>query len=107
VRVSRDGGFEPQWSHDGRELFYWQGNAMMAVAVNSDGDFSFAAPMQLFSGRYFQFPAPGARTYDVASDGRFLMILPGDENTAATPASMIVVQNFTEELKERVRATAP
>jgi serine/threonine-protein kinase len=106
IRVSRNGGFEPQWSRDGRELFYWQGNAMMAVAVNTDGEFSFAAPVQLFSGRYFQFPSPGARTYDIAGDGRFLMILPGDESTAAALASIVVVQNFNEELKQRVRPNA-
>ena len=107
VRVSRNGGFEPLWSRDGRELFYWQGNAMMAVAVETDDAFSFGAPVQLFTGRYFQFPGLGARTYDVAVDGRFLMILPGDENTAAVPASIVVVQNFTEELKQRAPPNAP
>jgi serine/threonine-protein kinase len=106
MRVSRNGGFEPQWSRDGRELFYWQGTGIVAVAVETEGAFSFAAPVVLFSGRYFPFPGVGARTYDVASDGRFLMILPGDENTAAAPASIIVVQNFTEELKQRVRPNA-
>jgi serine/threonine-protein kinase len=107
VRVSRNGGFEPQWAHNGRELFYWQGNAMMAVAVQTEGEFSFAAPVQLFAGRYFQFAGPAARTYDVAGDGRFLMILPGDENTTDEPASIVVVQNFSEELKQRVRPNAP
>jgi Tol biopolymer transport system component len=102
MRVSRNGGFEPQWSGDGRELFYWQGNAMMAVGVETDDVFSFGAPVQLFSGRYFQFAGAAARTYDVAQDGRFLLILPGDEDTAAAPASIVVVQNFTEELKQRV-----
>ena len=102
VRVSRNGGFEPQWSRDGRELFYWQGNTMMAIAVETDAAFSFGAPVQLFSGRYFQFAGGAARTYDVAQDGRFLLILPGDEETAATPASIVVVQNFNAELAERV-----
>ncbi len=31
------------------------------------------------------------------------MILPGGENRAAAPASIVVVQNFAEELKQRVR----
>jgi Tol biopolymer transport system component/tRNA A-37 threonylcarbamoyl transferase component Bud32 len=103
VRVSRNGGYEPQWSRDGRELFYLQGNAMMAVAVKTDDAFSFGAPAQLFTGRYLTIPGPGARSYDVARDGRFLMILPGDESTAAAPRSIVVVQNFGEELKERAR----
>jgi Tol biopolymer transport system component len=107
VRVSPDSGYEPQWSRDGRELFYLRGNTMMAVAVNTDGAFTFDAPVPLFTGRYFTFPASGADTYDVARDGRFLMILPGDENTAAAPRSIVVVQNFNEELKARVPASRP
>ena len=104
VRVSRSGGYEPLWSRDGRELFYWQGDAMMAVPVQTEGAFSFDAPVRLFSGaRYAVAPQLGVRTYDVARDGRFLMILPGDEKAAEKPTSIVVVQNFTEELKERVR----
>jgi hypothetical protein len=76
---------------------------MMAAAVKTDDAFSFDAPVQLFSGRYFTAPGTGARSYDVARDGRFLMLLPGDETKAAAPQSIVVVQNFTEELKERVR----
>jgi hypothetical protein len=107
VRVSGDGGYEPLWSADGSELLYRQGAAMMAAAVETGGEFSFAAPKQLFSGGYQQNPAPGARAYDVARDGRFLMILPqADENRAATSGSIVVVQNFTEELKQRVRPSA-
>jgi WD40 repeat protein len=103
VRVSSTGGYEPLWSADGRELFYRNGDAVMAVAVETGTEFSFAPPRRLFSGPYVQRPLPTARGYDVARDGRFLMLLQGDENRAAAPASIVVVQNFTEELKQRVR----
>jgi serine/threonine-protein kinase len=105
VRVSSNGGYEPLWSADGRELFYRQANTntTMAVAVETESEFSFASPKPLFSGPYVQSPLLGSRSYDVARDGRFLMILPGDENRAAAPASIVVVQNFGEELKQRVR----
>jgi hypothetical protein len=106
VRVSSTSGHEPLWSADGRELFYRQGNAVMAVAVETGAEFSFAPPKPLFSGPYVQRPLPTARGYDVARDGRFLMILPGDESRAAAPASIVIVQNFTEELKQRVRPSA-
>ena len=77
----------------------------MDVAVETGNEFSFAAPKLLFSGPYvhMQRAAGAARNYDVARDGRFLMILPSDENTAAAPGSIVVVQNFSEELKQRVR----
>jgi hypothetical protein len=34
------------------------------------------------------------------------MILLGDENAAAAPASIVVVQNFGEEIRQRVRPSA-
>ena len=103
VRVSRSGGFEPTWSADGRELFYLQGTSMMAVAVETAGEFSFGAPVQLFSEPYFTAPNPGSRSYDVARDGRFLMIQPpGGAQGATGLSSIVVVQNWTEELKQRV-----
>jgi Tol biopolymer transport system component len=101
VRVSSTGGYEPLWSADGRELFFRDGEAMMAVAVETGDEFSFAAPRALFSGPYIQRAAPTARAYDVASDGRFLMILPSEENRTAAPSSIVVVQNFGEEIRQR------
>ena len=105
VRVSSDGGDEPAWAVNGRELFYRRGQAMMAVAVNlPDGSqFSFGPSQQLFSGPYFATIGSGGRSYDVARDGRFLMVLPADTNSVRPTASIVVVQNFTEEIKRRVR----
>jgi serine/threonine-protein kinase len=104
VRVSSNGGYEPLWSADGRELFYRQGSAMMATSVETGSEFSFAAPKQLFSGEYSQSPAGNIRGYDVARDGRFLMILAQtNESRVSASESIVVVQNFTEELKQRVR----
>jgi hypothetical protein len=104
VRVSANGGDESQWSADGRELYYRRAQTMMVVAVriNSD-DFSFAQPQELFSGPFAPSSGVFSRSYDVARDGRFLMLLPADANSARTTASIIVVQNFAEELKRRVR----
>jgi Tol biopolymer transport system component len=102
VRVSTNGGFEPQWSADGRELYYLQGNALMAVAVETEGEFSFEAPEQLFAGPYRTVSGLFASSYDVARDGLFLMIeLPGT-SMAAAPAGIVVVENWAEELKRLV-----
>lgn len=106
MRVSSAGGYERLWSADGRELFYPQGNAVMVVSFETGAEFSFGAPRILFTGPYVQRAEPLSRGYDVARDGRFLMILPGDENTAAALGSIVVVQNFAEELKQRVRPSA-
>jgi serine/threonine-protein kinase len=103
VRVSRNGGFEPVWAKDGRELFYVQGGAMMSVrGVDAAGEFSFATPIELFSGPFLLPAAPTVRGYDVARDGRFLMIQTANPIDATKPASIVVVQNWTEEIKRRV-----
>jgi eukaryotic-like serine/threonine-protein kinase len=103
TRVSSNGGFEPLWSADGRELFYLQDDAMMAVVVDTEGEFSFNVPARLFSGPYELRPGLAARSYDVAQDGRFVLIQPSSSLTTAAPTSIVVVENWTEELKQRVR----
>jgi hypothetical protein len=108
VRVSSNGGHEPLWSADGRELFYRQGDPIMAVGVDADAstEFSFTAPQRLFVSSSVVRNGPGSRSYDVARDGRFLMIMSNETAAAAAAAgSIVVVQNFAEEVKQRVRPT--
>jgi hypothetical protein len=62
IPVSNGGGSEPRWSRDGTELFFRQGDAMMAVAVDSDGERPFAAAAKLFEESYLVAPDPVVRT---------------------------------------------
>jgi len=51
--VSTDGGVEPRWGRDGRELFYVApGGALMAAAVQSGSTFSAGTPRALFRHRF-------------------------------------------------------
>ena len=52
-QVSIDGGTEPVWSRNGRELFYRSGNRMMAVETTMQPSFSAGKPRMLFEGPYF------------------------------------------------------
>jgi Tol biopolymer transport system component len=101
IRVSNNGGYEPRWAADGKELFYLQGNAMMATKVQAGAEISFDNPVQLFAGRFLTNAQPQVSSYDVARDGRFLMIQPSGSEEPPT-ANIVVVQNWTEELKRRV-----
>jgi hypothetical protein len=93
--VSTNGGKEPVWSHDGRELFYRESTAVMAVSVESGDSFRAGAPNLLFDGPY-QADAVGHASYDVSPDGqRFLMI----RNPDVGLTELRVVLNFAEELK--------
>jgi Tol biopolymer transport system component len=104
VRVSSNGGYEPRWSADGRELFYLQATAMMAVKLLNADDASFDAPEQLFlsNGRFVWSPSPAIHSYDVARDGRFLMFETPVAGEKPALQEIVVVENWAEELKKRV-----
>ena len=82
----------------------------MGVRVEPGTTWRADAPTTVLDGQYFFGGAPfGAapflvRTYDVSLDGkRFLMIKEaGATGPAVAPASIVVVQNWTEELKRLV-----
>jgi len=97
-QISTEGGTEPVWNSNGRELFYRSGRKMMAVEIATKPGFTAGKPRVLFEGEYL--PTPGTfPNYDVSHDGqRFLMIKPKDAGDAA-PAQINVVLNWFEELK--------
>jgi serine/threonine-protein kinase len=102
-QVSTDGGTRPLWARNSSELFYLSlTGALMRVGV-APGP-TWAAPTKLFEGSYGAGPNQSGRTYDIAPDGkRFLMIKFGDSaNQTAAPTSLVVVQNWSEELKRLV-----
>jgi serine/threonine-protein kinase len=99
--ISTDGGTEPIWNPNGRELIYRSGDKMMAVDVSTQSGFTAGKPRMLFEGRYERAPIPIAN-YDVSPDGqRFLMLKPS-ESTEAAPTQINVVLNWFEELKRKV-----
>jgi serine/threonine protein kinase len=86
-QVSQDGGSEPRWSGDGRELFYMdRNNYLLAVEVESStAGFQAGASRQLF--RFHG--AGGFWRYDVTPDGqRFLVTAPLEEDLAS-PVTLI------------------
>jgi len=96
-QVSRDGGSEVSWAYDGSELFYREGERMMSVKVEMASTFSYEPPRVLFEGLY---DTHLQRAYDVARDGRFLMVRDATPPDAASEGTFIIlVHNWLEELK--------
>jgi serine/threonine-protein kinase len=94
--ISTEGGTEPTWASDGRELFYRNGEQMMVVDILMEPKFTPMKPQALFAGPY----KPGFvyfRGYDVAPDGRFVMVKREEATTQVN-----VIFNWIEELKRRV-----
>ena len=76
-KVSTNGGTWPKWSND--ELFYWEGNALMAVDFSTEGGFTPGTPRRLFTGEQAGMGADNRMDsynpeYDVSADGtRFVV----------------------------------
>ena len=98
--VSTRGGTEPLWSHNGRELFYRDGaRNLLAVEVSTTPTFSLGRSTALFRAGGFVYEM--APQYAVTSDDRhFLMIRPLADSV---PDTLIVVDNWFEELKAKAR----
>jgi hypothetical protein len=104
-QVSTDGGTRPLWARNSQELFYLTATgALMRVGVTRGPTWAATAPTKLFEGRYGAAAFYSGRTYDVSPDGRrFVMIKSSAvDDPNATPTSMVVVLNWTEELKRLV-----
>jgi serine/threonine-protein kinase len=104
-QVSTDGATRPLWARNSQELFYLGATgALMRVGVPPGPTWAATAPTKLFEGRYGASANQNGRTYDIAPDGkRFLMIKAGGSaDQTAVPMSLVVVQNWLEELKRLV-----
>jgi hypothetical protein len=105
-QVSTSGGREPAWARSGRELFFLgPDGALMAMAVDvpqSTAGFPVRTPVKILDDAQY-YSSGGVnlgRTYDVSPDGaRFVRI---KEQDAGVPSSIIVIQNWFEELERLV-----
>jgi serine/threonine protein kinase len=104
--ISTSGGDVPLWSPDGRELFYRNGDSVLAVLVQTEPEFKAGKPEVLFQGKYVP-REESARPWDISPDGkRFLMMK--STQSASAPLTLqpriTIVLNWFEELKQRVPA---
>ena len=105
LTVSTEGGAQPAWSVDGRELFFVAPDgALMAVSIDpSDNGLAIGRPSRLFSGPYTtQVGAEREvnRVYDVGPKAqRFLMkkMRYGEQG-----ASIVMIENFGAEVRRKV-----
>ena len=97
--VSTDGGSEPRWSGNSRELFYRNGDKMMAVDIRAEAEFSASKPKLLFEGRFAIDPIGGdAINYDVTADGQRFVMIREDQHAR----KLHVVVNWYDELNRLV-----
>jgi Tol biopolymer transport system component len=100
-QISSEGGSEPLWARNGKQLFYrWESGdsqQVWAVDARTDGAFSASKPRPLFEGSRFQSGVP--RCWDISPDGQRFLMVKIEERKAAPLTEMVLVENWFEELK--------
>jgi len=110
-QVSEQGGMAPRWAHNGRELFFWDqtsGEFKVAEFTTDGAVFRRGRVTSLFAFSQREYLAGALDPfYDVGPDDeRFLFVRDvdgGDTDDAGKP-TLVLVQNFFEELERMVPA---
>jgi len=97
-QVSIDGGIEPLWSRDGRELFFQNGSQLMSVSVTPGAEWSASQPHVVHEGRFARGPN-GNTSWSINREGtRFLRIQLVEPERAITHVELVL--NWFSELKQ-------
>jgi Tol biopolymer transport system component len=94
LQISNNGGWNPRWRADGKELFYAEETTLMAVPISTGPELAAGRPRRLF-----EHAVLGTRLWDVSADGQKFLLA---EEASDTPEPEIrVVQNWFEEFRDR------
>jgi Tol biopolymer transport system component len=99
-RISTEGGIEPLWSKDGRELFYRSGDKVMVVTVQTEPSFQARTPRVLFEAPRMNRSGLW-RTYDVTPNGQRFVMSQNPDGTRE-PLQIVYIPNWFDELKQLV-----
>jgi serine/threonine-protein kinase len=99
-QISNQGGTEPMWNPNGKELFYRNGDKMMAVILQPGEELKPDKPVLLFQGAYELDTDDQSSNYDVSKDGRHFVMIRRAEESA--PLRINVVLNWFDELRRLV-----
>jgi Tol biopolymer transport system component len=108
TRISVEGGTEPVWARDGRELFFRNGRRYYSAAIAwSGGEIRVSRPVLMFEGDFVLASLiPGFPSYDVAPDGRRFIVVAAASDSPQI-ARLEVVLGWSRLLEDRVsRQTA-
>ncbi len=99
LRISPSGGVQARWAKTGTELFYVEGETLMAVSVSTENGFQAGSPRPLF--RHAGFGTRPATNFDVSADGQRFLVVESLGEEAEGQQAIHVVQNWYEEFRDR------
>jgi Tol biopolymer transport system component len=97
VQISNNGGLDPRWHPEGKELFYIAPDGkMMAASIKIFDQTAVPdTPVELFHPNIVRSSTPTKAQYAIAPDGRFLINIVVEESMPIT-----IVTNWASSLKE-------
>jgi hypothetical protein len=104
-QVSSGGGSAPLWAHNMRELFYVKGRNMYVVRIQPGAPFSAQPPRVLFEiPDRVRVGSLVRGTFAITPDDqRFLMVRDNSWEDMAGTRTLVVVENFFEELRSKLK----
>jgi eukaryotic-like serine/threonine-protein kinase len=100
-QISNEGGEEPLWARNGKQLFYRRQDQVRVVDVQTNNGFATSRPRLLFEKSGYGGYVP-VRCWDLSHDGQRFLMVKGDQNKSSPATEMVLIQNWLEELKQRV-----
>jgi serine/threonine-protein kinase len=100
IRISMNGGWEPIWSSDGKKIYFRSLNGTSIFEVQFDSDKAEAGNPEILIEGPFKEGLYYGPMYDLAPDGRFLVLTKTAQEFQ--PTEIRVIQNWLEELKRLV-----
>jgi len=99
-KISVDGGNQPRWRRDGTEVFYVEGDTLIAAPIGLGETPSFGVPEPLFSDPGLVLTEPARFNYDVGWDGESFVICAFKE-FSSVPTVIRIVENGYEGFRDR------
>ncbi|MBW8868272.1 MAG: PD40 domain-containing protein [Acidobacteria bacterium] len=105
-----DAAGQPVWSRDGERIFFrsrrggppvYSGDGIFEMPFDRSRGIAAGPERQLFRKTFAEDSWMGVSGYDVAPDGRFLLVIP--DESESLPFDMHVLLHVDDELRRRVR----
>jgi serine/threonine-protein kinase len=100
-QISSDGGNQPLWARNGKQLYYRWLDQVWVVDVQTQSGFATSKPRLVFEQTGYAAGSP-IRNYDLSLDGQKFLMVKSEQRQATPVTEMILVQNWFEELKRLV-----
>ena len=100
TQITTEGGAEPVWSADGSHLYFRHGPGVAMVNVHRTTKHRMSSPINVAEGPYQPGAMTGLPNYDVAPDGRLLLV--AQRSAEAQPDRLAVIVRWFTDILQRL-----